>query len=190
MRNCWWCTGGHLPNPDEILDANLDWADGIARDVWRGLPPSFDLADLQQIARLETWERAREWDPKKNDNFRGYAYLWVLNAVRMATRRRAYSDATCDELPNSPVDDRPTPEQAMIQGERDKREASTDQAAIEVLRGFMSLLSATESYLVQRVYFDGIEVAELAATWKIEKAYIVRRLSSAVRALKRAGARG
>lgn len=165
-----------------MLDANLDWADGIARDVWRRLPPSFDLADLQQIARLETWMRAQEWDPKRNTNFRGYAYLWVLNSVRMAVRRRSYTDATCDELEGSPVDERPTPEQELL--EREKPEPVQG----ERLRGMLHVLGAAEAYLVQRVYLDGIEVSELALLWKVEKAYIARRLAAAVRALKRAQA--
>lgn len=169
-----------MPNPDAILDANLDWADGIAREVWRKLPPSFELADLQQIARLETWFRAQEWDPKKNNNFRGYAYLWVLNAVRMAVRRRVYRDSTMDEIDGVLVDTRPTPEQELM--------PEPEPRNLDKLHALMALLSTTEAYLVQRVYIEGIEVSELAATWQTDKAYIARRLAAAVRTMKRARA--
>lgn len=172
-----------MPKPDEILDEHLDWAKGIARKVWSTLPPSFDLADLQQIALLETWERARLYDPTGSHNnvpFKGYAYLWVLNAVRMACRRRNYTDATSEALDSAPIDERPSAEDMMLAAEE-----NTEDARQEQLRAMVAKLEGGDAYLVRRVYLEGVEVTDLAAVWKVEPGYISRRLSRAVRTLKR-----
>lgn len=47
--------------------------------------------DLEQEAVIEAWKRWLKWDPTRNDNFQGYAYLAVSNAVRMSIRRKNWT---------------------------------------------------------------------------------------------------
>src|ERR1700733_13710312 len=82
-----------------LFREHLDWAASVGRNVARGLPPSFDLDDLQQIAVIEHWRRVDLYDGASGVPYRAYAYLAIRGAVLMACRRKAYREATHDELP-------------------------------------------------------------------------------------------
>ena len=45
-----------------LFESNLAWAEGVARSVRRGLPPSFDVEDLEQAARIELWRQVQRYD--------------------------------------------------------------------------------------------------------------------------------
>jgi RNA polymerase sigma factor (sigma-70 family) len=66
----------------------------MASQVARRLPPSYDLDDLRQIARIETWRRLQSYDPSLGVSMTTYAYRAVRGACLMAARRRHYRDAT------------------------------------------------------------------------------------------------
>lgn len=82
----------------DLTEAQLAWADRVARGVARSLPPSFDLKDLMQIARLETWRRVQVFDPGRGVHFTTFAYRAVRGACLMFARRRNYAMATSLEL--------------------------------------------------------------------------------------------
>jgi hypothetical protein len=73
---------------DELILANLDWAAGLARDVYyarRREHPTSRLGDVEDcisIAHAELVYRAGLYDATKNDNFRGYAAISVKGAVK------------------------------------------------------------------------------------------------------------
>ena len=47
----------------ELFEAHLDWAAQVGRNVGTTLPPSFDVSDLQQVARDRHWKRVELYDP-------------------------------------------------------------------------------------------------------------------------------
>jgi len=84
--------------PVDLTEAQLAWADVVARGVARTLPPSFDLDDLRQIARIETWRRVQAFEPARGVHFTTFAYRAVRGACLMFARRRNYVMATSLEL--------------------------------------------------------------------------------------------
>lgn len=105
-----------------LFDLHRLWAEGIGAKVLRGLPASFEPDDLKQVALAEHWKRCGLYNELKNDNYRGYAYLWIDGAVRMATRRREYREATLERLPcgrATTVDGREDPETHLLRRERE-----------------------------------------------------------------------
>jgi len=86
-----------------LFDAHLKWAEAIARSVKRTLPPSFEVADLEQEARHEMWKATRDYnqaDPR-GASFPTFAYQRVRGACLMSVRRRAYREATHGPLYDS-----------------------------------------------------------------------------------------
>lgn len=79
-------------HPDALTPELLAWADRVAAQVARKLPPCFDLEDLCQVARLTTWQRLQHWDQARNDSFTNYAYIWVRGACLMSVRRREWRE--------------------------------------------------------------------------------------------------
>jgi RNA polymerase sigma factor (sigma-70 family) len=77
---------------EELILANLDWAADLARSVYyarrREHPGSRlgEVEDCVSIAHIELVKRARQYDPDKNDSFRGYAAVAVKGAVKMYFR--------------------------------------------------------------------------------------------------------
>lgn len=84
---------------ERLATAHIGWADTIAQSVKRRLPPSFDLADLEQVARVATWAAAREYAPSLGVPFTAFAYKRVRGACFMSVRRRYYRDATHAPIP-------------------------------------------------------------------------------------------
>lgn len=77
----------------------IAWAHGIAEDVARRLPPSFDLDDLRQEALLAAWRAEARYDPSRGIPFTVYAYRAVHGACLMSARRRHWTAATMEEIP-------------------------------------------------------------------------------------------
>src|ERR1700675_2133617 len=89
------------PGPRDIsrlFEENLPWAERQARLLKRGLPPSFDVQDLLQIARIEHWRQVQSFDASRGVPYQGYACAAVRGAVLMACRRRHFREATHDRL--------------------------------------------------------------------------------------------
>ena len=75
------------------------------------------------MALVEHWKRCGLYDELKNDNYRGYAYLWIDGAVKMASRRKEYREATLERLPcgrATTVDGREDPETVLLRRERQR----------------------------------------------------------------------
>ena len=76
------------PQMQALFESNFAWAEGVARSVRRGLPPSFDVEDLEQAARIELWRQVQKFDAARGVPFQAFAYPAVRGAVLMQTRRR------------------------------------------------------------------------------------------------------
>jgi RNA polymerase sigma factor (sigma-70 family) len=84
---------------DALAEQHYPWAAVLARNVHRRVPPSFDLDDLTQVARIACWRAAMEYQPKRGVEFKKFAYRAVRGAVIMSVRRRAWKEATHAEMP-------------------------------------------------------------------------------------------
>lgn len=167
-----------------LFEAHLGWAERVARKVGRGLPPSFDLKDLQQIARLEHWHQVQRYDPARGVPYQAFAYRAVHGAVQMACRRRNYQDATAEELKGQQQDGRMGPEEALLERERWRNSAGPkDLRRRSKIYAGMRILEPVDAYLVRRVYLDGEDLEALERVWGLR---LARRLALAVRRLRRA----
>jgi RNA polymerase sigma factor (sigma-70 family) len=83
---------------EELILANIEWAEGIARSFHQRLPPSFDVDDMKQLGLMGLMKAAKRYDPAKNDSFRGFARSYVLGECRMGTRRRNWRAAMAEPL--------------------------------------------------------------------------------------------
>lgn len=149
-----------------LFDLHRLWAEGIGAKVLRGLPASFELDDLRQVALVEHWRRCGLYDERKNDNYRGYAYLWIDGAVRMATRRREYREATLERLPcgrATTVDGREDPEMHLLAREQQHNvDGPRHFRQMRKLQRWMLQLSRADRELLER-WLEG-RAADDAAT--------------------------
>lgn len=187
--------------PSDLFHAHMDWAAAIARHIHRALPPSFDARDLIQEAQAELWKRCQMYDSTRSVTgipvfpgpcalprcaFEGYAYLGVRGAVLMSIRRRHYTDATVEAIQPEMASDRPGAEQSLLARAEAQNARRRTVRKLHAVEGMLRDLSAVDGYLVQRVYLDGVELEEIAATWAQPKQTLARRLAGAVRRLKKA----
>ena len=95
---------GVITNPlaslADLFESNLEWASMVARNVHRKVPPSFDVEDLEQEARIAMWRCCEKYDPfnSKGVPFQAYSYLAVRGACLMYCRRRAWREATHESI--------------------------------------------------------------------------------------------
>lgn len=207
----------------------MEWAAVLARNVHRGLPPSFQIEDLIGEAHVELWKRAQSYDPAKSDRdipvnpdgacqlrrcaFEGYAYQAVRGACLMACRRRHYIENTHESLSSTserprpsaliqkgnsqdgvrspgalavPRDERYNPEQVMLARAEAVNARRRFRRKREAVEGLIRQLPAFDGYLVTRVYMEGAAVEDVARTWAQPKEVFARRLTNAVRRLKKA----
>lgn len=172
---------------EALFTEHLDWAVEIAASVKRKLPPSFDIEDLQQTARIEHWKRCESYDPKSGVPYRAYAYVWIRGAVLMSCRRRNYTDNTHQELDGVHIDKRPLQDEAMLARE-ERRNVSGPRERRKLAKAteLIGKLSPADAYLVKRVYLEGQDPVMLAKLWGGNPKVMGRRLSKAVAKLKRA----
>jgi DNA-directed RNA polymerase specialized sigma24 family protein len=150
---------------EALFELHRPWAESIGRSVKRGLPPSFDVDDLEQEARIQHWRCVEAFDPGRGVPYRAFAYFPIRGAVLMSCRRRNYREATHDELSHglsvSMVDRRPNPEEAVLRREKRHNVTGPREYRQRVrLRVALLLLPAEDSDLVRQV-LAGADVGEL-----------------------------
>lgn len=139
--------------PVDLTEAQLRWADVVAKSVAKMLPPSFELDDLRQIARIETWRKLQAFDTSRGVSFTTFAFKGVKGACLMFARRRNYTAATSLEL-----DER---------AERGATDDTEQRIQIERLRLILGtvvdeLLDERERRVIIEHYIRGREVSAIA----------------------------
>jgi RNA polymerase sigma factor (sigma-70 family) len=169
------------PLPEQLFEQNLAWAERIARSVKRGLPPSFDVEDLEQAARIELWRQTEKYDPSKNDSFQGFAHLAIHGAVLMQCRRRKYREATHEPLDGRPyIHHHPRPDQLLFLMEEQQARAARENVQLNRILEALKLLPTVQACLVYRIYLEGTELSLLPVDAKREASAAVRELRRAV----------
>lgn len=173
----------------ELFDRHLAWSRAIARKVHASLPPSFSVDDLAQEAAIELWKRCQAYDPMKNNEFRGYAYLAVRGAVLMSVRRRAFVEATADEL------DPATPAAAGHSPAVQYQERVDERDAIEEMRRRRRWVrdqlprfpyeATFQAHCVRRIIVEDNEIEKLAAAWQMPEQRVNAALQGGIRRLAR-----
>jgi RNA polymerase sigma factor (sigma-70 family) len=81
---------------DALVARNLRMVDRIARKVHKGLPPSFELADLIGTGRFWLLRAATRYRPSEHGEtpFRAFAWPIVHGAIVESVRRKCYSEHT------------------------------------------------------------------------------------------------
>lgn len=163
-----------------LFHEHLEWSKKIAARVHKQLPPSFAIDDLEQEAAIALWDRAQRYEPLANDNFRGYAYLWIRGAILMKCRRRAFKDATADELdPLTPASSH-GPEQLLAATAAETTHALNERKRrrwiVDQLAKFPKSL-ALDAYVVRRIHVDGWTIEEAAGATGLTIAALTARLT-------------
>lgn len=166
-----------------LFEQHLAWAEGVALKVRRSLPPSFDVDDLKQEARIGLWRSVEAYDPSRGVPFRAFAMIRVRGAVLMASRRRAYKEATHEELNDRHVDRKRRPDELLL-----AREERRNVTGPREYRRRVKMLAALEripdesARLIRAVYLENLEMDQLALLAPETR----KQLRSAVRDLKAA----
>lgn len=203
---------------EQLFQKNKPWAETIARNVVRKLPPSFEAGDVAQEALLELWKRALKYEANngrpgadpRGTPFQAYAYMYVRGACLMSVRRRSWTEAThlglddlkagmiagaeSDRRPSlalvpEPVSPTPNPEDKLAK----KRERKNVTGPREYRRRQWMLkqiakLSPVDRHLITRTYIDERDLSELAKLAGVERSVLSRRLAGIVKRLKKARA--
>lgn len=177
-----------VPTVDEIVEENQDWARIIARNVGRKLPPQFDPGDLEQVALIETWKRAQQYDPNNTAGtpFRGYAYQYVRGAVLASVRRRAWKDASGEAIKRTDPCEKPAPDK-LVEAKQHQRNIEGPKVYRQRvwLRGAIDRLKPIDAFLVSRIYIEEREVGAIAERFGMEPRAVSRRLAGIVKRLKK-----
>ena len=175
-----------------LFEEHLEWAASIGRSVGRHLPPSFDVKDLEQIARIAHWRCCESYDATPAPGFlsgvpyRGYAYKPIHGAVLMACRRRNYREATHEELRDRHIDQKGRPDDILLAKEQRRNSTGPKEwRQRQRLQRGLVMLSAKDAYLIRRVFLERVEAESLAQAWKLDEKEFVRQVGAAVRRLKR-----
>jgi RNA polymerase sigma factor (sigma-70 family) len=85
-----------LARRDALVEAHLSLVDGIARQVARSLPPSFDLSDLVGVGNLALVRAATRYRPCAHGGapFSAFARPSIRGAILDSVRRRHYLENT------------------------------------------------------------------------------------------------
>lgn len=147
-------TRNEFPVEQSLTDGQIRWADRVAQHVAGMLPPSFDLEDLQQVARIETWRKLQVFDAARGVSFTSFAFKGVRGACLMFARRRNYTAAT-----SLPLDSQPE------SGRRDQTEANLHNQHVRKLLGQVldELLDERERRVLILQFIKGYDVAAIAA---------------------------
>lgn len=89
------------PQQMALFEAHCAWADQIATNVHRRMPPSFDRDDIRQRAWLGLAEAVAKYEAGKGVPFGAFAFRYVAGGAWMAVRRREYTERTHAELPQN-----------------------------------------------------------------------------------------
>lgn len=180
-----------MPSIEEcnrLFIEHLEWSKLVARRVASQLPPSFPVEDLEQEAALELWRQISRYDPAKNDNVRGYAYLAVRGACLMTARRKWYTESTHDPLAPSVIAEGSNPADIYDKRTQEQRVRRKELGQLrEIVRRLAAfpVKSQFAAYVVRRVHLEGTAVPEMALITGITEARIHRALSTGFRLLKR-----
>lgn len=154
------------------MEAHTEWAKSIARKLARQLPPSFDLADLEQQALIGLWKATERYDAQRGVPFRSWAAIYVRGEVRMFARRRNYTEATM----------LPIEEDSAVE---DQEEAYERRVLIEQLRPHLNRLPALERRLLE-LQLAGWEAPAIARRLALPAGECEEALARGVRALRSA----
>jgi RNA polymerase sigma factor (sigma-70 family) len=92
--------GGHeerlRARRDALVIAHTDLVRGIAVNVSKRLPPSFDLEDLVSVGMIALLQAAQRYRPEQNNQtpFSAYARLRIAGAMLDSARWQRYRDST------------------------------------------------------------------------------------------------
>jgi RNA polymerase sigma factor (sigma-70 family) len=166
---------------EALFELHRPWAESIGRSVKRGLPPSFDIDDLEQEARIQHWRCVGVFDPGRGVPYRAFAYFAIRGAVLMSCRRGHYREATHEPLIGVHLDGRGAPDELLIRRQERRNVAGPREYRQRVkLRVALASLPAEDSDLVRQV-LAGADVVELERSAPGTRT----RLSRAVYRLKR-----
>jgi RNA polymerase sigma factor for flagellar operon FliA len=70
-----------LDEQHELVLRHTDYADGLAMEILRGLPPFVRAEDVKAVAREGLVESATRFDPTRGAQFRTFAYYRIRGAV-------------------------------------------------------------------------------------------------------------
>lgn len=160
---------------ETLMGLHVGWAERFGRGQVKRLPPSFDIEDLVQAARIGLWKAAARYQAELNDSFRAFASTYVRGEVMMAVRRRNYTEAVHEELGEERCGGE-TPETLRARGER-----------IEEAGRLLARLGGKDRRILSLVYIDEVPVPQVARRLRVSEAAaygLVRKAMARARELR------
>jgi hypothetical protein len=175
-----------------LFEEHLEWAESVGQSVGRHLPPSFDVQDLKQVARIAHWHCCESYDATPGHGYmcgvpyQAYAIRPIRGAVLMSVRRKNYREATHEELNGHYVDERGRPDEMLLARENWRNQLGPQLYRKRVkVRAAFEVLPAADAYLVRRIFLEGADMDVLARAWGMDEKAFTRLVGAAVRRLKR-----
>jgi len=133
-----------------LFEKHLGWARSLGRSVAKGLPPSFDVADLEQVAAAEHWKQTGLYDPARGVPYQGFALQAIRGACYMSVRRDTYRDSTMEEL-----------SEGLPAGkDSDPEELAQRKEAMSRVLAVLARLKSAHRRVLEMHYLDGLPLTE------------------------------
>lgn len=165
------------PVAADVSQELRDWADRQVRSWAKRaqLPPSFALEDLYQVAHLEIAKRLPQYNGEHASGapLEGYLYTYVLNACKMAVRRRNWTEATHEELPSGAVAETGAPDREL--------HASRQTKLVRWL--IRERLTERQQFCLQH-WQAGVDAGKIADRLKIPRKRVIEAIESAQERLR------
>jgi len=158
-----------------LFEKHLGWARSLGRSVAKGLPPSFDAADLEQIAAAEHWKQTGLYDPARGVPYQGFALQAIRGACYMSVRRDTYRDSTMEPIGNMDVPD---------ETQRSPELETEQKQFISTVLGAMSGLPNAHRRVLELHYLDGLPLVGCAKRMRYSQHSIYELKERAMAALR------
>lgn len=144
---------------EALVIAHLPLVAPIARRIRRGLPPSFELADMEQLGALGLLAAARDYDASRGVAFAWFARMKIRGAILDGIDDRAYREGTMGELPKAPVAARVASQESV----------AAEREGVSRLLAAVSALTPRQRAIIRLRYVEGESQAAAGAALGISQ---------------------
>lgn len=169
---------------EALVEANADWAVGVAGKCSQKLPPWVDHSDLRGPALEGLWQAAQRYDPEFHKaghahpvTFRAFAKPYIRHACTMSVRRKEYCESRHDALEDAVHGD------VAVQDMEMRRRTELPELC-QLLSKSRGCLRGRQARVIRWHFVDGIGLDEIAARMGISRGRVSQIKAEALARLK------
>jgi RNA polymerase sporulation-specific sigma factor len=130
------------------------------------LPGGYERDDVRGLGNLGLVRAAQSFDPARGVRFSTYACRCIENAIACALQRETAREINCASLTQPfPGEEETLLEDEVVDPGADTVRTVLKQCDREVLMREIAGLSKQHAQLLRALYFQGISVDQIAASW-------------------------